>query len=155
MAKEKEVEKEKKKSGGLKNVIIIILALLVLGAAAFGGFYFYKQSNAEPKEEIIVQTKVPVGEQMTVNLNSENAKRYLKVSVSLGYDSKDKATTKEIEQKGIEIKDKTLFYLKSRKLEDFETKNEKNLKAGLVEEINELLVEGEILDVYFTDLLTQ
>ena len=118
-----------------------------------------KTKGNTDKEVIITQAYVPVAEEITVNLKQEedgnSSKRYLKAAVSIGFDSKDKKVAKELEQKAIEIKDKTLFYLKSRTIKDFDANNEEKLKKGLVDEINNLLVEGKIIDVYFDNILTQ
>lgn len=151
MAKNPDTEK---KGGKLKNVLIILVAFIFMGAGTFAGVYFYMQNKGD-KTVSVSQAYVKVGEEMTVNLSDESPKRFLKATVSIGYDENDKDTAKEVEKKSVEIKDKTLFYLKSKKVEDFTAKNEENLKKGLVDEINKILVDGKILDVYFDNILTQ
>ena len=62
----------------------------------------------------------------------------------------------EIKEKTVEIMDKTIFYLKSKKVEDFKAINEEKLKKDLIDQINTLLTTGQIINVYFPgDLLVQ
>ena len=155
MAKKEKKVKEEKSSSKSKTIIIVILALLVLGLGTFAGVTLFMKNNSQPKEVIINEIKVPVGEEIMINLNDEDQKRYLKAKVNISYDKKDKKAAKEVEAKAVEIKDKTIFYLKSKEVKDFEPENEANLKKGLVTELNKLMNEGKILNVYFDDLITQ
>ena len=153
MAK-KEKKVVEKTSGNLKTVLLVIVVLAVLGAGTFGGVYLFMQNNNN-SQKTITEVKVPVGEEIMVNLNDSEARRYLKAKVSISYDEKDKKAAKEVEQKSVEIKDKTIFYLKSKSADEFKPDNEKKLKEDLVQEINKILHNGKIMDVYFDELLIQ
>ncbi len=139
----------------LNPMIIIILLVVVVGLGTFGGVYlFMKNNNTEAKE--IVETKVPILEEATVNLGDTAGKKYLKTSVYISYDASNDDLATEITDKTVEIKDKTIFYLKSKKSEDFNSGNETALKKELIAEINTLLTKGSIINVYFpADLLVQ
>lgn len=140
------MDEGKKKKKGKRGIVIIILFLIVLGAGSFGGVYFYLKTQSEKP---IVEVKVDVLEELTVNLSDSNSKRYLKTAVTISYDKDDKKASEEITEKTVEIKDKITFYLKSKEATDFESKNEEKLKADLVSELNKLLVKGKIVNVYF------
>lgn len=156
MAKDKKEKKEiqEKSSGKLKTILIVVIALVVLGAGTFGGVFFYMKSK-DSADKVITEVKVPVGDEITVNLKDTSSKRYLKVKVNISYDKKDKDAAKEVEEKAVEIKDKTIFYLKSKEAKDFSAENEEALKSGLVNELNKIMTKGKIINVYFDDLLTQ
>lgn len=146
--KEPQVSKKEGKKGkkGIKNTLIVILVLIVLGVGSFAGVYFYLKTQAEKS---IVEMKVDIIEEITVNLSDSNSKRYLKTAVTISYDKDDKKAAEEITEKTVEIKDKITFYLKSKEAEDFDSSNEEKLKADLVSELNKLLEKGKIVNVYF------
>lgn len=135
--------------------MLVLVAFIVLGAGTFGGVYLYMQNKGSATEKAITEIKVPVGEEIMVNLKDKGGKNYLKTKVNISYDKNDKKSAKEIEEKAVEIQDKTIVYLKSKEVKDFEASNLDSIKKGLVTEINKILVNGKIVDVYFTDLLTQ
>ena len=53
-----------------------------------------------------------------------------------------------MDKKKISIQDASIWYLKSRVATDFRAENEKELKQGLIDTINNILEDGNILDVY-------
>ena len=117
MAK-KNSDNEKSTSGGIKKFLVIVLALLVLGAGGFGGVYFYMQSTSDV-EKPIVEEKVPVAEDIMVRLADESGKSYLKATINISYDKRNKKVGKELNSKLTEVKDATLFYLMSKKIRLF------------------------------------
>lgn len=156
-SKEEEVKvaPEAKKSKKPNLIIIIVLLLVVVGVGSFGGFYLFLQ-NKDKTNTSVVETKVAVADGITVNLSDTDAKKYLKASVSISYDASDKKSAEEVTAKAVEIKDKTIFYLKSKQSKDFEASNEAKLKSDLVVELNKIMTEGKIINVYFPgDLLIQ
>lgn len=157
MAKNKEkdtAKTEETKKKGLNPIVIIVLIVVVLGGGAFGGVYLFMQNNVD-KEEPIKEVKVPIVEEITVNL-SGNEGGFVKTGVYLSYDEENSDLGEEITEKTVEIQDKTTFYLKSRKTEDFEAANEEKLKNELIAAINSVLSKGEIVNVYFpTGILVQ
>ena len=90
-----------------------------------------------------------------VRLADESGRSYLKATMNISYDKKNKKLGKELNSKLTEVKDATLFYLMSKKSEDFRAENEENLKKGLIEDINKILDEGKIVNIYFDQLLAQ
>lgn len=154
--KEKDKEKGKEKGKKTRPIILIVIVLVALGIGAFIGTKVLSSGNGATVVKPIVEVKVPIAETITVNLSDEGGKRYLKASVTISYDSLNENLGTEITEKTVEIKDKTIFYLKSKKAADFDASNEVALKKGLVDEINKLLLNGQIINVYFPgDLLVQ
>lgn len=130
-----------------KVLIFAIIALIVMGAGTFGGVYFYMQSKdasaakIEPADYVLLTDT-------TLNLSDESGKSYLKTSLTLSYDSKNTELLAELDKKKISIQDASIWYLKSRVAADFRAENEKELKQGLIDTINNILEDGNILDVY-------
>jgi len=155
--KENEKEKGKEKGKGMNPIILGVIIIVVLGVGVFGGKIFFSTSNTSTAVKQVVEVKVPITKTaITVNLSDEGGKRYLKASITISYDETNKALGTEIADKTVEIQDKTMFYLKSKTTKDFEATNEEKLKKDLIEQINQLLVGGQIINVYFPgDLLVQ
>ena len=130
-----------------KVLLFAIIALIVMGVGTFGGVYFYMQSKdasaakIEPADYVLLTDT-------TLNLSDESGKSYLKTSLTLSYDSKNTELLAELDKKKISIQDASIWYLKSRVAADFRAENEKELKQGLIDTINNILEDGNILDVY-------
>ena len=94
MAEKQDVKKESSGKGNKAiMVVLFILGLFVLGAATFGGVYlFMKTNNAVSAQQVVVENLYTDLGEFTVNLNDEDAKRYVKCAVAVGYDKKDKKT---------------------------------------------------------------
>lgn len=145
MANENE-EKMENKGKGKSGIILIILVIILVGAGGAGGmYYFMSQKN----NTAVVETKVPISEEMTVKLADKDKARYLKLAVTISYNEKNSKLGEEITAKQVEITDKIRYILSSKKAEDFTSTNESKLKKELIEGVNSLLDKGEIENIYF------
>jgi flagellar protein FliL len=145
-------EKKSKKGKGLLLVILIILAI---GGGTFGGAYFVMMNkNAENQPVYMKETYYEVGE-IFVNLSDENANRYVKLKLTISYDSENKNLGTELTDKAVVIKDVANFYFKSLKAKDFEPANEAVLKGDLIKRVNQKLTSGTLQDVYISEILVQ
>lgn len=130
----------------MNPIIIIVIMIIVLGVGAFGGAYLFMQKNGE-KAKTVVETKVPILQDVTVNLADGDG--YLKTTVYISYNEKNSKLGEEITSKTVEIQDKTVLYLQSKKASDLTSSNEKEIKTQLKKSINSVLDKGEIVNVYF------
>lgn len=155
MASENSKPAAEAKGKSKKSMIIVIaLVLIVLGAGSFGGVYLFMQNNTGDKAKEIVETKVQVCQDLTVNLSDSG--KYLKTTVYLSYDEDNSDLGDEITNKQVEIQDKVTYFLQSQKSEDFESNKVEDLKRDLIKEINSVLTKGKIVNVYFPNgLLVQ
>lgn len=145
MANENE-EKMENKGKGKSGIILIILVIILVGAGGAGGmYYFMSQKNNTD----VVETKVPISEEMTVKLADKDKARYLKLAVTISYNEKNSKLGEEITAKQVEITDKIRYILSSKEAEDFTSSNESKLKKELIEGVNSLLDKGEIENIYF------
>ena len=152
-------EKKTKKGNALKIVIIVLLLLIVVGGAAFGGMYLAGKkgltTTSAPAKVVAVHELTYSLDESLVNLMDEDGKRYLKVSVYVGYEENEKLTT-ELETKKPIIRDVVIEILRSKKTTDFSTvKGVDAIKTELIARINPVLAAGKISHVYFNDLLVQ
>ena len=146
MAK-KQKDEIKENSGKGKGILLAVLGLLVIGISTFGGVYFYMQSKDTTNLKVEAADYALLSD-ATLNLSDESGKSYLKTSLTLSYDSKNKDLVEELEKKRISIQDAAIWYLKSKTSNDFAASNEQELKQGLIETVNNILENGSILDVY-------
>lgn len=143
--------KEKKKG---KFIFIIIAIILALGGGTFAGVYFYMNKNKESQPVYIKEAFIEVGE-IFVNLSDEGSKRYVKLNLSISYDSANKDLGKELTDKSVVIRDVAIFYIKACKAKDFDPANEAILKGDLINRINQKLTSGVLKDAYISDIIVQ
>ncbi|WP_456324311.1 flagellar basal body-associated FliL family protein [Desulfonauticus submarinus] len=176
MAKKKKTEeteeKIEKKGGKLKWIIIGVVVLGLLGG---GGFFAYKYflSPKENKEQVqneTKQTKQKEKQEETkeeegpteiytlpsfiVNLADPLGRRYLKLSMDV--ELKNKKVVEEMEKKLPQIKDAIILLLSSKTFTDISTvKGKLELKSEIVARLTQILGQGKVLRVYFTELVVQ
>lgn len=93
-------------------------------------------------------------DQFIVNLMSQGGRRYLKTTITL--EMSDEAMTAEIEKKHAIIRDLIIGVISSKTVEEISTiKGKDKLKDELVSTINEVLTDGYIKNMFFTDFVIQ
>ena len=89
-----------------------------------------------------------------VNLLDSGSKRYLKVNMQLKLNSEQVKI--EFTQRASEFRDTILMLLSNKESEDISTIGGKQaLKREIMKQINRLLKDGQVLDVYFNEFLVQ
>ena len=147
-----------KKGNAFKIIIIILLSLVVIGGAAFGTMYFLGEKSSSATANPAKATKIneltyPLDE-FLVNLIDDDGKRYLKLKVVIGYEDNKKLTA-ELETKKPIIRDVINTTLRAKKTTDFSAKGVEDIKNQLIGNINPVLTDGKISNIYFTDILVQ
>ena len=136
-------ESEDAPGGGKKKLVLVVVALLAVGAAAY---FFVLKPKPDPKKEKPVAGEVIALEPRQVNLEGGH---YLKLGLAL----QGTAEAKELE--GSKALDAAISLFSGRSVEEVSRPAElKHLKDELTKEL-EHLYEGEVMDVYFTDFVTQ
>lgn len=142
-------------------VVLFLVTLLAGGASSF--FFYestYRALNApEAAEAESEEEDVPYGEfyeiqGMIINPSGSAGKRYL--MVNLGLETSDSKVLADIEAKEIVIKDAVLRSMSERSVQELaEIAFRDGIKAELIERINEILEEGPIDRLYFTQYVLQ
>ena len=137
-APEKNAAEEKK--GGKKKLIIIFVALLVVAGATY--WFFLKPAGPTPPPE--------PGEIVTMDATQINLAggHYLRLGIAL------QLTTTAHEADGSKALDAAIELFSGKKLAQIEGERRVALKEKLVEELVHLY-HGEVMDVYFTEFVTQ
>ena len=110
-----------------------------------------KDEKINIEEECLI---VPV-DPVIVNLSGSGGRRYLKVKINL--EAKDVDIKKKIEAKSVQIKDRLIFILSSKTLEDIEgSEGQEYLRREIQDSVNVVLkIEDGVLQVYFTEFVVQ
>ncbi|WP_331773871.1 flagellar basal body-associated protein FliL [Sulfurospirillum sp. 1612] len=178
MAKEKAVDQDtevQKKSGG--NLVLIIVIVLLLLLLIGGGLLTYfllsgsdentaantqntmqqsKQMRTNPKRSTNYMTVGPMYPMsaFVVNLLSENGSRFLKTTIDLEMDKSELSA--ELDKKKPLIRDIIIRVLSSKTFEEVSTmKGKDKLKDEIVNKINDVLADGHIKNIFFTDFVVQ
>jgi len=162
MAEEKEdvkdAEKEKApKKSKLKLIIIAVVVLLIGGGGIFGYSKFNKgkEEKAETGKTEKVSIVCPLNS-FVVNLLDKQGvgKRYLKVTMQLEVGKEEEKLIVEIHNP--QIRDTILLLLSSQSLKEINTMEGKlELKQALLSRMNQILGDGVVRRIYFTEFVVQ
>jgi len=171
MAEEKKEATEKKPGGNM--VLIIIVGLLVLLLAG-GGLAAYlllgsdstpapqtqqPQANSGSSASARSTNLISIGpmypmDAFIVNLLSESGSRYLKVSLDIELSTNKLA--QEMDAKRSVVRDIIIRTLSSKTFEEVSTlKGKERLKDEIVARLNEVLADGHVRNIFFTDFVVQ
>lgn len=136
--------------------VLIIILIFVLFFVLTGGFFLgYKILTAKDSKEPVPK-EVKLGpvfetEQFTVNV-SETLNRYIKAQFALEM-SNEKAKT-ELDTKIPLLQDTIIMVLSNQKLEKLSTNEGKQeLRNELINSINQFLNKGEVINIYYINLI--
>ena len=150
---------------GLLLIIGVVVAILLMSGGdepppqAVGGAPAASGGNPALNMRSGGQTYLSIGptyafDQIIVNLASQSGRRYLKTTINAELSSDNLMV--ELDTKKPAIRDTMISVLSSKTFEEISTaKGKENLKNELVERINESLVDGKIVNLFFTDFAIQ
>lgn len=174
-----EVNEVKEKKGG-KGIIIAIIAVIFILLLVVGGLIVVLLSGDDDNANMAMQQQgatqaMPVKQnrqsgkrssdymnmgpiypldQFIVNLLSENGSRFLKTKIDLEQSSE--SLMSELDKKKALLRDIIIRTLSSKTFEEVSTaKGKDKLKDEIVGSINEVLSDGYIKNIYFTDFVVQ
>jgi flagellar FliL protein len=173
MAEETEEVVEKKSGGNMVLILIVVLLIVLLiggGLAAFFLMGSNDEAMSQPQQNTkSATTKRKVGKrssdyltigpmypmsQFVVNLLSEGGSKYLKVSLDIELSSQELSA--EMDMKKALIRDIIIRTLSSKTFEEVSTiKGKDRLKDEIVNSINEVLADGQVNNIFFTDFVVQ
>lgn len=169
---------EKKKNGNSetgekksKIVIIILIAIIVVfvvGAAAYFFMFAKKgnttnnqvQSSTSNSQQVDVKENTYSFDEVLTNLADTDSAKYVKVKVAVGYNSSNSKLKKELEDSKEDVKtpilkDVIVNVLRGKKAADFTQSGIEQMKKEMKEQMNPHLENGQISNVYFSDLVIQ
>ncbi|MFO7877362.1 MAG: flagellar basal body-associated FliL family protein [Desulfovermiculus sp.] len=172
MARNQDPTPETKTQKDWKFILIIsLLVFLLLMAVGAGAYYIGSTSSAETKD----QTDEPEEEKKSsgfsfgsdnylgplveledfvVNITDDKQTRYLKVAITM--EAANKKTKNEVDNRLPQLRDAIIFQISGKthhELRDLQGK--KQLQAELIKSLNEVLNEGRIERLFFTEFVVQ
>jgi flagellar FliL protein len=175
-----EVVVEKKGKNTLMIVIIAVLVLIIIGGAAAAFLLMgddeeipaTQQQIAPQVQETRTSTRSRSNSDMmnsrklsdigilypldtfTVNLKSDQGRRYLKATISLELSGEELSL--ELDNKSPVIRDRIIRILSSKTLEEISSKKGKQkVSEQIVDTLNSMIVDGSIKSIYFTEFVIQ
>ncbi|KUO52530.1 MAG: hypothetical protein APF76_05725 [Desulfitibacter sp. BRH_c19] len=148
-----QTQETKPKRKWIKWVLILTIPLIIVSGLL--GFYFSTVANATDDGTILMKDVQTVTiPSFTINLADAGHRRYLRTQITLEH--AEKKLVSELELKGHRVKDTIINILREKKVVDLDS-NEKTeaLRQELIASINEILVDGEIIGLYFEEFIIQ
>jgi flagellar FliL protein len=149
-------------------LVLILLATNVLSLAGVGAAWFLAPSIATPPAEAgeeeqeaeqeerdlaDIGVTVEVGK-FTINLSDPGSPRYLKAKIQAAVSSE--STKEEVKERNGQLRDVAISYLSSLSLSDTQgARAKEDIRESLRKRMNNLLRSGEVLDIFFTEFVTQ
>jgi flagellar FliL protein len=147
--------------------ILIGVTVLVLAGGGFVGWTMVRSdSPAGPDQQTPLAPQASkaapepdVGQTFTmdpfvVNLNEPGGKRYLKSKIELEF--MEEKVRQELDLRLPQLRDVILMHLSSKALDDIQSVDGKiELKNALITRINQVLKQGKIRNLYFTQFVIQ
>lgn len=171
-------EVEVKKKGGSNMLLIVVASVLflILTGGGIAGYLLLngdsevlndaskaKQTQAAQNKGAVKTTRgtnyAEIGqmypmEQFVVNLYSESGSRYLKTVINFELSSEDLAV--ELDAKSPLVRDIIIKALSAKTYEEISTiKGKENLKDEIVLNVNGVISDGQINNLFFTDFVIQ
>ena len=175
MAKDIEEEEvvEKKSGGNMVLILIVVLLVVLLVGGGLAAFFLLgsddesaamqqqgtqaaptkRKSAGRSTQYLTIGPMYPMS-QFVVNLLSEGGSKYLKVVLDIELDAAELSA--ELDQKKSLIRDIIIRSLSSKTFEEVSTmKGKDRLKDEVVNKINDVLADGQVKNIFFTDFVVQ
>ena len=165
--KDTEVEEPQKK----KSPVILIAVLVLVGLVLAGGISFFvttrMMANSGGDDEgesrhhdpgVFIKIGDPK-EGILVNVGGARSGKYLKAGIVLEMNPGKSANVTEDGKLQLEaetkIQDMVMQFLRACKLEEFDADKQDELKKNLKDQLNAMLGQGSVYDIYITSFLLQ
>jgi flagellar FliL protein len=148
-----------------KSPLIMIVALVVVGLILAGGVSYFIATKVMADSVGKVPTREPgvfvklgdAKDGIIVNVGGVKSGRFLKVGLVLEMNPE-----KGVDQTGkvssateTKILDSVLQILRAQKVEDFDPSKQEELKVEIKDELNKLIGENAVYEVYITNFVLQ
>ena len=145
--------------------VLIGVAVLVLAGGGYVGWTMVRgdletiSEQPSDQQESKTAPEPDVGQIFTmdpfvVNLNEPGGKRYLKSKIELEF--VDEGVRLELDSRLPQLRDVILMHLSSKALDEIQSVDGKiELKNALIKRINQVLKQGKIRNLYFTQFVIQ
>ncbi|MFW6270421.1 MAG: flagellar basal body-associated FliL family protein [Bacillota bacterium] len=141
---------------GVNIKVYILMGILMIIIAAGTSFmfmtYYSSAGNKEEKKQEEIGESHNLGE-FVVNLSLDSSYKYLKADIVVSTDGEE--VIKEIEKRDPQVRDTIISVLRQQSLEEIREPEVAEIKQQIKTGLNQMLHNGEIKEVWFTQLVVQ
>lgn len=137
--------------------LIVVLVIVITGVASFTFFTYFSVSSDEENGEQIqsiddIRPTYEAGS-FTVNISNNNQISFVRATIVFELENSDLA--EELDRRSSQIRDRVISTLRAQNEQILEEPGSETIKEIVKDKINELLISGEITNVWFTELVVQ
>lgn len=157
-----------------KKLIILASSVLIATIIAGSAFFFFQDKDSDPdpadeegseqvaeekesSEEDRINKKKKINyplDNFIVNLADPGGRRYLNIKIVL--ELSDKEFIGHLEKRVPQIRDRILMILPTKTFKDIQSVEGKNsLRTAIIVEMNDILQDGKITNLYFQEFVVQ
>ena len=138
--------------------LIVVLVIIITGVASFTFFTYFSVSSDEEKGENEINSVEDIrptykAGDFTVNISNNNQISFVRASIV--FELGDPELSKELDKRSSQIRDRIISTLRGQNEQILEEPGAETIKGIVRKKINELLISGEITNVWFTELVVQ
>lgn len=145
-------EEESKLGKILTYVGIAFLVVVLAGATSFGVLWYMTRDTGPEEVEDKMGPTYQLGE-YTVNLSRNEGFQYLQTNIVV--EVNDSEVIEEIDKRSPQIDDAIISTLRSQSIDEIQEPGANVIKQQLADSINEVVKNGEINNVWFTQFVVQ
>ncbi|NPV39530.1 MAG: hypothetical protein HPY78_09685 [Brevinematales bacterium] len=144
----------------LSNMITVIVAVVL---SVVVSFFIMNSIMSKKSEEVYKTVKItpkpaPLAifmlDDFRINTADIDEPRFVRVKINLAYNQGNKQLQNELVERKVQIRDVVLRILNRKEKRDIDTvEGKERLKEEIKKEVNNILINGEIEDVYFDEFV--
>ncbi|NLZ29123.1 MAG: flagellar basal body-associated FliL family protein [Firmicutes bacterium] len=138
------------------RLVLIIVILLLIGVILAGGYVLLTRGGGilnDPVKGVKPRYEMVLPE-FQVNLSDAGGRRYLRTQIILGCD--ESRVERELKQRMNEIRSEFIEMLRNKSVEDLhEPGGQEALREEIMDNLNDMLITGEIKALYFSEFIIQ
>ena len=161
---EKEEKSGKKKPSIFQNRLVIVAIIIVaqVGIALMVGKMITSKAEKKKEEEAAATEEqvwdergnIVMLDNIIVNIKQRDKLYFLKMAIGLEVSSAK--MQKEVEDREALLRDVVISTVSGRSVQELDSMDERNaLKVDLYKKLNDSLVSGDLIQVYFSDFVIQ
>ena len=149
-----ENNEEKSNNNFIKLIAIFLLMVVVAAGTSYGVMTYFTSTQQEEQQ----QEKKEFGPtytlgEFTVNLSDSGGYQFIKASIVV--EVSDEKVIEELEKRSPQLRDVLISNMREASVDEIEEPGARTLKTNIKNELNTVLSEGQIENVWFTQLVIQ
>jgi len=150
-----ENNEEKSNNNFIKLIAIFLLMVIVAAGTSYGVMTYFTSTQQEDQKQEEKKEFGPtytLGD-FTVNLSDSGGYQFIKASIVV--EVSDEKVIEELEKRSPQLRDVLISNMREASVNEIEEPGAKTLKKNIKNELNTVLSEGQVENVWFTQLVIQ